>query len=312
MAKEETASNKLLDLVAWIDAHLKQVLIGAAIAVVVIGGAILFFYQQGKREAHASEALSEVRVPQTPSGALPSGTAESYLEVAKSHPGTKAAARAVMEAAGVYHSQARYADAQKQYERIAREFPESPWQAEAAIGVAASLEAQGKTNEAIAKYEELRKRYANSPVVDTAKLNTARMLEDSKPAEALKLYEELMKIAQANPYNSLGNEAGLRMEELLKAHPELAKTNAPPPAITQIQPGQTGAVQTITLSNFAQNASNAVPGSNMVITLTNPPQAQPQRTLPNTNVSATTNRTASPTGNSAGTNTPQPNTANAK
>ena len=299
MVKEETASNRLLDLVAWIEAHRKQVLIGAVIAVVVLGGGILFFYQQSQRELRASEALSDVRLPQIPSGVMPSGTAESYLEVAKAHGGTKAAARAVIEAAGVYYSQGRYADAQKQYERIAREFPESSWQAEAAIGVAASLEAQGKTTEAIAKYEELRRRYANSTVVDTAKLNTARLLEQSKPAEALKLYEELMKIAQANPYSSLGNEAGLRMEELLKAHPELAKTNIPPPAITQIQPGQTGAVQTITLTNFAQPASNAVPNTNMVITLTNLPQAA-------------TNRVAPPTGNSTGTPVPPPNTPNPK
>ena len=303
MLKEDAASNRLMDLVAWLDANRKQVLIGVAAFIVIVGGAILFFYQQSKREVRASEALSEVRVTQSPAGIPPSGAAEAYLAVAKEHSGTKAAALAIIEAAGTYFAQGRYPEAQQQFERVQREYPESSWQAEAAFGVAASMEAQGKGPEAVAKYEELRKRYANSPVVDLAKLNSARQLEaQNKPADAYKLYEELVKIAQMNPYSSVGNEAGMRMEELLEKHPELAKTNTPPPAVTQIPPGQTGVVQTITLTNPPQAPGTS---SNMVITLTNLP-------TPSTNVSATgTNR---PAGGTAATNTQTapPNTANAK
>jgi tetratricopeptide (TPR) repeat protein len=272
-----------MDLIAWADANLKQLLIGAAIFLVIVGGGVIFFYQQSQREVRASEALSEVRVTQTPNGVPPPGAAESYLAVSKSHPGTKAAARAVIEAAGTYYAQGQYQQAQQQFERILRDFPESPWQAEASIGVAASLEAQGKATEAIAKYDEVRKRYANSTVVDTAKLNTARLFEaQNKPAEALKLYDELVKITEMNPYSSLGNEAGLRREELLEKHPELAKTNVPPPAVTQITPGQTSAVQTINLTNFAQPATNKVitltnlqVPTNISTTGTNPPAAAP-------------------------------------
>jgi tetratricopeptide (TPR) repeat protein len=294
MVKQDTASHWLMDLIAWLDANRKQVLVGAAIFVVVVGGAALFFYNQSKREVRASEALSEIRLPQNPGGVPPQGTAESYLAMAKEHPGTKAAARAVVDAAGTYYSQARYAEAQQQFERVLREFPESPWQAEALLGVAASLEAQGKSPEALAKYEELRKRYANSAVVDMAKLSSARILESqNKSAEALKLYDELLKISEMNPYSSVGNEAGLKREELVEKHPELAKTNAPPPAVTQITPGQTGAVQTITLTNLAQPAAIA---SNTVITLTNP-IAVP------TNVSPTgTNRPVPPPGSASATN----------
>jgi tetratricopeptide (TPR) repeat protein len=297
MLKEDAASNRLMELIAWLDANRKQVLIGAAIFVAVAGGAILFFYQQSQREVRASQALSEVRVTLNTNGVPAPGSAETYLAVAKEHSGTKAAARAVVEAAGAYYAQGRYAEAQQQFERILREFPESPWQAEAAIGVAAALEAQGKTNEALAKYDELRKRYANSSVVDMAKLNTARLLEaQNKPADALKLYEELVKIAQMNPYNSLGNEAGLRMEELLEKHPELAKTNVPPPAVTQITPGQTGAVQTINLTNFSQPTATA---TNRVVTITN-------LQMPNTNISATGTNRPAPSPGAAATTQPSP------
>jgi tetratricopeptide (TPR) repeat protein len=229
----------------------------------------------------------------------PPGTAENYLKIATDYPGSKAAARAVIEAAGVYYVQGRYADAQKQFDRISKEYPGSPWQAEAAMGIAGALEAQGRTAEALAKYDETRRRYANSTVVDNAKLSMARLYEQqNKPAEALKLYEELVKLAQANPYSAIGNEAGMHMEELLKAHPELAKTNAPPPAVTQIPtpgaPNQTSVVRTINLSNMVQRPSTNMAGTNLMVAITNRPPATNAPTAATNRIAPTGNPTTSP------------------
>lgn len=274
-----------MDAVAWLDKNRKQVLIGVVAAVVIIGGGILFYNYQSQRETRASKALSEVRQPPSPTGVPGPGTAEAYIKVANEHSGTKAAARALLEAAGIYYVQGRYAEAQQQFDKVIRDYPASEWQAEAALGVAACLEAQGKIPEAAAKYDEVRKRFANSPIVDTAKLNLARMYEQQeKPAEAYKLYEELVKLAQMNPYSSLGNEAGMRMEDLQEKHPELVKTNAPPPLtqtitpeIQQIQPGATSQVRTITLTNFTQS-----PATNAASSTTKPLSVIVQTNIPTT------------------------------
>lgn len=291
MVKADTGSTWLMDAAAWLEKNRKQVIIGAVAAVVIIGGGILFYNYQSQREARASKALSEVRQPQSPTGVPGPGTAEAYIKVANEHSGTKAAARALLEAAGVYFVQGRHAEAQQQFDKVIREYPASEWQAEAALGAAACLEALGKIPEATAKYDEVRKRFANAAVVDTAKLNLARMYEQQdKPAEAYKIYEELVKLTQMNPYSGLGNEAGVRMEELQEKHPELVKTNVPPPltqTITpQLQPGATSQVRTITLTNFAQSAvtntasSTTKPLSVVVQTNASQPTATPPANAP--------------------------------
>ncbi len=59
---------------------------------------------------------------------------------------------------------------------------------------------------------------------DEAKLGLGRLYEvQNKPAQALKLYEELLR---ANPYGGIAQEAGIRHAEIIEKHPELAMTNA--------------------------------------------------------------------------------------
>src|SRR3989442_11539868 len=259
MAVEVSTSTRFLDLVAWLQNNFKQVLIGSAVAVALAIGATIFFINHTNQELRASEALWDIRLPANPS-ALPPGTAEAYLKVAKEHPGTKAGARALLQASAILYEQGRYEEAQQQFEHVLREYPDSPWQAEATLGVAATLEAQQKLSEATGKYEELRRRFANSAVVDEAKLNLARLYEQQKkPAEAFRLYDELVKLTQVNPYSGIGNEAGVRLEDLLQKHPELAKTNLP--ATVSTTPGAV-------ISNLVSR-----PASNRVITLTNLPRA---------------------------------------
>jgi hypothetical protein len=162
--------------------------------------------------------------------------------------------------------------------------------------VAASLDAAGKTAEATAKYEEIRKRYATSAVADQTKLALARLYEKSKPEEAYKLYDEIMK---ANPvqYSGLGNEAGMHQEELVKQNPALAKLREP--AIPPQTPPQTMSITNLTrvtnntplmlntnllrqsMSNAAMRMTNAIrvatnaAGTNRLNLFKTPPQAKP-------------------------------------
>jgi tetratricopeptide (TPR) repeat protein len=211
---------------AWFEVNKKRVLTGALIVLVVGLLAGLAINYQSQKEVRASEALSEIKLPSSPTMLPGFGTADAYLQVARAHKGTQAAGRALIMAGSTFFTQGQYEDAKKQFEQFVRDYPASPFVAEAQYGIASCLDAEKKTTEAIAKLEELRRRYAKSSVMDETKLSLARLYEEQgKPAQAVDLYDELIK---ANPYGGIGSEAGLRMEDLLAQHPELRKTNAPP------------------------------------------------------------------------------------
>lgn len=267
---------KILEALTWLKANLKQVIIGTVI-VIVVGGTVGFAVSHHmQREVRASEALSEVQTPNSSMAAPLPGQAEAYLKVANDHAGTKAAARALLEAGGVYFVEAKYADSQKAFERELKEYPESPWRVEATLGVAAALEQLGKTNEAIAKYEEVRKN-ATAAVADEAKLSLARMYENQgKRVEALKMYDELLK---AYPYGGLGMEAGIRLEDLTNRYPALG-TNLVPVMPPTMPP-------TIMMTNR--------PGTNRVITLSNLPPRMATNMTRITNISAAKAPTAGTT-----------------
>src|SRR6266850_2631792 len=223
----------LIRFQAWLLVNKKRVLIGSIIVLALglaVGSAVTY---QSQREIRASQALSEIKTPN--SAALPPlpGTADAYMKVAREHKGTQAGGRALLLAGTTFFVQGQYDDAQKAFAQFARDYPASPFVPQALYGVATSLEAQKKPGDAIAKFEELRRRYAKSPVMDDTKLSLGRLYEEQdKLPQALDLYEELVR---ANQYTAIGSEAGLRMEDLLARHPELKK--APPTPIQVPTPG---------------------------------------------------------------------------
>ena len=223
----------VISLMAWLEVHKKRLAIGAGVALIVVCGAMLVIQQQAEKERAASAALSDVRLPFSPSAAMPPGTAEALAKVASEHKGSQAAARALLLSAGVLFSEAKspadFAAAEKRFADVSAEYPNSAWTAQAALGVAASLKAQGKTAEATAKYEDITKRFANSAIIDEAKLALARLYEGAKDEEAFKLYEELIK---GNPNSVLTMEATMRQDDRIKANPKLAALKAPPVSMT--------------------------------------------------------------------------------
>ena len=297
MDNNSTESTFGIRLQAWLEVNKKKLIIGVlGLGVAIFAGVMIFNYQ-AEKEARASQALSNIRLPISPAQPVPPGAAEQLLKVAQEFSGTMAAPRALLMSAGIVFTEGNYAEAEKRFARVLQEYPASPWLAEAAFGVAASLDAAGKTSEATAKYEEIRKRYANSAVADQTKLCLARLYEKSKPEESYRLYEEIMK---ANPvqYSGLGNEAGMHLEELMKQHPELAKLREPAvqpqmtlPQTTTItnrprvtnQPlmlntnllRQTMSNAALRLTNTLRAATNAMATNQQKLLLTTPPQAKP-------------------------------------
>jgi TolA-binding protein len=214
---------------AWFEANKKQVAWGAGILVVL--GVIVSYYvwSQGEKETSASEALSDALVSAS-SGASRGESAEAYLKVAAAHPGTSAGARALLAAAGALFTQGNYAEAQTQFQKFGKDYPDSPFRSQAMLGVAAALDAQAKPEEAARAYKDLTDRHPGEIVVPQAKFALARIYESqNKFSEARALYED---IARAQGYSSLGNEAGVKAEELRLKMPAPAAA----PATTVVLP----------------------------------------------------------------------------
>jgi TolA-binding protein len=264
MQSDATQSDNFLRLVSWIQRNQKRLIIGTVIVVIAIAVISFVTYEQGQKEVRASRALANVPVPLSPGAPPKPGTADAYLKVATDHDGTKAGARAMLQAGAAYFVEGNYGEAQKTFERFLKEYPGSEWVPQAHFGIAQALDAQGKTADATTKFEEMRRRFANDATSDEVKLALGRLYENqNKAADAHKLYSEIL---QANPYGGLGSEAGMRKQELEDKFPELVKTNAPLAALQQMPPGLQATVtnqpaptnRVITLTNTARSAPSVV------------------------------------------------------
>src|SRR5215469_16379390 len=208
----------------WFDTYKRQVAIGAAI--LAVAGLVIWFlvWQHGQKVLDAGTALSQVATSQLEGREPSAQAADAYLKVAKTYPGSVAGARALLLAAGALFTEGKYPEAQAQFERFTREYQGSPFMGQALLGVAACYDAQGKTDQAIEAYNDLIKRHSTESFIPQAKFSLARLYEkQNKPELARDLYQE---VERTSPFTSLGNEAGVRMEELIQKNPQLAP--APP------------------------------------------------------------------------------------
>jgi TolA-binding protein len=213
---------------AWFEANKKQTLWGAG-GVLVLGVIVAFvLYQQNEAEVAASEALSNVSVPQMTGTGSRDDMAEAYLKVAATHPKSSAGARALLLAAGSFFVEGKYAEAQTQFERFRREHSDSPFVGEALLGIGACLDAGGKAREAITTYKDLIAHHPGDVVLPQAKFALARLHEaQNEPDQARNLYEEVERTV---PYGSLGDEARMRLEELMQKNPKLVTSTNPMPS----------------------------------------------------------------------------------
>ena len=231
MASDTPPNVSVYDVLGWFDKNRKKVITLAAAAVAIVAVIIGVVNHQKRKEPRASAALSEVRVPSSPAMPALAGTAEALLKVAQDHAGTRAAASALVQAAGIYYSENNYQAAHVQFSRLVQEYPDGDWIGQASLGVASTLSAMGKTNDAIAAFENVRKRFANHEVADEAKIAVARLYESTKPEEAFKLYEELIKPGgqpSMNQMSRIAEEASMLQGILVKRLPELEKLITPP------------------------------------------------------------------------------------
>jgi TolA-binding protein len=183
---------------------------------------VAYRWRVTQTEHAANEALLALRPAVSSSASSEAAaTAAEYLKIARDYSGTDAAEPALVLGAGALFAEGKYSEAQTEFENFVRERPESSLAAIAAYGVAASLEAQGKNDQALTAYRDIPVRYPRSALIDESKLALARIYETkSQPDLALKTYEE---IARPGTSGSASSQAMQRKQQLLAAHPELAK-----------------------------------------------------------------------------------------
>lgn len=241
---------------AWFEKNRNQALWGTAI-LAMVGLAVAFvLYHKQQRRDDAGRALADVTLAQAGFSGQAQESPQAFLKVALDFPNTPAAAQAVLLAGGTLFGQGKYAEAEAQFQRFTREYRETPFLGQALLGIAACLEAENKTDAALAAYKDLIARHPTDSVVPQAKFSVARIYEaQNKPEAARDYYQQVERESQ---YSTLGNEAGMRIEEIIQKHPELAPA---PPAMptgmptplpltpTPAAPAGTGAVSNAVMSN---------------------------------------------------------------
>jgi len=241
MESDLTESALFYKVWAWADKNRKQLLYGL-VALAVVGVILAFYFAHAsEKQNDASSALSKLTARVSPTTSEP--TPESLLKVANDFPGTDAAQRAILLAAGNLFAAGKYDEALAQFQKFKQDYKDSPLSAQAALGVAASYDALGKTNEAISAYQNVADRYSNQNVAPQARLGLARLLEaQGKLKEARAQLEELTRSYPG----TITSQAAMRLQELNAAHPELEATNrvTVPPSNTLLAPptNQTPAV----------------------------------------------------------------------
>jgi predicted negative regulator of RcsB-dependent stress response len=236
MDNEVKQTADLYHLVAWMHANRNR-LITISIIILVVGAAIGgFIWHKQYVESEAADALSNIKPPTTAQEAATpnAASAQPYLTVADSFPGTRAAARALLIAGGIQFDAGQFEPAQNTFRKFMSEYSDSRLANQALLGVAACLEALGKTAEAATAYDDLIKRHQADSTTPQAKSALARLyVAENKPELAKHLYEEL---ASVNNNDTWSVEAGIQLQELLAKYPDLKKAPARPAAAPALPP----------------------------------------------------------------------------
>ena len=274
MEPEQTQSNFLIDLLAWIEVNKRRLIMGA-VALVVAGGVIYTYsYFSGQQEVAAEEAMSAVfKAPLgNPIRSLPEPA--GLLAVAERHASAPAGQRALLLAAGALFQQGKFAEAKEKFQKFSSQYPASKVIPIAAYGVAACDDAMNNLDGALAGYQAVEQKYPKDPVGTQAKLAIGVIQEaKNKPEEALKVYDQLAKVESRSLWSS---EAFSRRDLLLAKFPHLM----PPPPVTAAGTNLPVMVGTnAALMNMISNAmarakaeaavSNAVAQSGVVAAVSN-------------------------------------------
>ena len=237
-----TESTTVYDLMAWIDANRRNIVLGVVVVVGLAVSFAVFTWWKGEKELNANGAL--LALPGSTLGmAATNANADNFFKVAAEYAGTESAVRAQLIGAQTLYKQGKFAEAQAAYAKVGESTEFVSIKATAAYGVAASLDAQGKPTEALTQYGDVANRYPAEGVASLAKISQGRIHEAAgRNDQALTIYDSLARNMATDIW---AQEAQSRRQDLLARHPELVKSLptvvAPPavaPAPVTITPGK--------------------------------------------------------------------------
>jgi tetratricopeptide (TPR) repeat protein len=237
MEKEADHGGDIYALVAWANAHQKQ-LIWTAITVAVLGVAVGgYFMHKNSREDAANEALFALQLPTPGRAQTPTSPASSFVQLADEYPDTSAGARAMLMAGGIYFEDNQFEQSRGMFQRLLAGHPDYPLANLAALGVAVNLEAEGKLPEATARYEEIAHRVPPDSTWPQAQSALARIyMEQSHPERALDVYKQMLEARNGDSWTM---EAEPQLRELLDKYPALRQQLAPPATAPASAPAPT-------------------------------------------------------------------------
>jgi predicted negative regulator of RcsB-dependent stress response len=214
MESDIAHTGQLYSFLGWLDKNRRQI-ISTSIVLALVGIVIAFVvWRNDQKEVAAGEALSSVMLAGNTAG----DPIAALRKVASDYPGTDAAARALLAAAGQSFVQGKVAEAESLFRQFLAECSGNPLTPQAKFGVAACLDAEGKTNEAINAYKEVADRFNGENTSAPARLALGRLYESQgKLEQARDLY---LKLAGESA-GLIGTEAGDRLTDLFQKRPDL-------------------------------------------------------------------------------------------
>jgi tetratricopeptide (TPR) repeat protein len=225
MDKEANNGGDIFALVAWADAHRKQLIWTVSVVAglgLVVG---LYFMYKNNREDAANAALFAQQLP-VPGKPVTAAQAAPFAQVAEEYPDTSAGARAMLLAGGIYFEGDEFEQSRQMFQRLLATHSEYPLANLAALGVAVSLEAEGKLPEAATRYEEIAHRVPPDSTWPQAQSALARIYtEQNHPERAFEVYRQIL---EARNNDSWTMEAEPQLRELLDKYPALRQQLNPP------------------------------------------------------------------------------------
>lgn len=211
MQAQDTATAYFFKTWSWVEANLKQVLLGIGVVIVIVVLTSYYFWRQNQTEIDAGQALTQMLVSISSSSDA-GQVANAYLKVAADYPGTQSGGRALMLGATMLFESGKFPEAQAEYQRYLDTYHDGPFGAPATLGIAVCLEAQGKTEAAANAYQRVINGYSDSYAVSSAKFALGKIDEQQgKLVEAENFFQQ---VARANPNTAMGSEAGFRAYQL--------------------------------------------------------------------------------------------------
>jgi tetratricopeptide (TPR) repeat protein len=194
--------------------HKQKIVLGAALAVLVLLCASIYFGLQVIQTQNAEKAYSAAQ------------SIEAWQAVIRQYPNSVAAGNAYLRIGAKLREDGKYSESDSNYETFIRRFPKHPLAVNAYMGLAANAESEKNPDKALAYWRQVVTLFGNSFQAPMALFHEARITAaKGQLKEAQALYES---IVQRFPESTV---AGISSHEAESLADRVAALQKPPSAV---------------------------------------------------------------------------------